>query len=132
MAVVRERGAMIAGMNPALDETVWHFCSGVDVDRSGALAVFEEDEGCSLVLPDGLARERGFGTDQPMARITLMVQSALDGVGLTAAVARALAEAGIACNMMAAFHHDHAFVPGEDRHAALEILKALAASENAA
>jgi hypothetical protein len=46
-----------------------------------------------------------------MACLTLRVHSALDGVGLTAAVASALAEIGIPCNMVAAFHHDHAFVP---------------------
>ena len=45
-----------------------------------------------------------------MARL-LQVHSALDGVGLTAAVAGALAAAGIACNVIAAFHHDHLFVP---------------------
>jgi hypothetical protein len=59
----------------------------------------------------------------------LTVHSALDGVGLTAAVASALADAGIPCNMVAAFHHDHAFVPLDDAPRALAILQDLAASE---
>ena len=58
-----------------------------------------------------------------MARITLTGHSALDGVGLTAAVASALADAEIPCNMVAAFHHDHAFVPWEMRARAMDHLK---------
>ncbi|MEM6589528.1 MAG: ACT domain-containing protein [Pseudomonadota bacterium] len=129
-APIKDRAAMIAGMAPVLNETVWHFCTGVDADASGALAVFEEAEGRSLVLSDDLAAIRGFDRSQPMAQITLSVHSALDGVGLTAAVSVALADDGIPCNMVAAFHHDHAFVPWNMRDRAVEVLRAL--SEGAA
>jgi hypothetical protein len=124
---VKDRAAMIASMAPRLDDTMYHFCTSVapDVDRSSALAIFEEEEGCSLVLSDAVAEARGFDRTQPMARITLMVHSALDGVGLTAAVAEALAAHDIPCNMVAAFHHDHAFVPWARREAAHDILKTL-------
>lgn len=125
-APVKDQAAMIAGMAPELDGTVWHFCTRVEADPAGALAVFEEAEGRSLVLADDLAAARGYDVSQPMARITLTVHSALDGVGLTAAVAGALADAGIPCNMVAAFHHDHAFVPWEMRARAMEILHARA------
>jgi hypothetical protein len=64
-----------------------------------------------------------------MACLTLTVHSALDGVGLTAAVASALADEGIPCNMVAAFHHDHVFVPEERAEEALAILRALAQAE---
>jgi hypothetical protein len=60
-----------------------------------------------------------------MRQITLNVFSALEGVGLTAAVAVALADAGIACNMVAAFHHDHVFVPEAQAEAALKVLREL-------
>lgn len=120
---------MISGMAPDLSETIWHFCTGRDVDTTGALAMFEEEEGRSLVLSDDLAAARGFDRSLPMARITLRVHSALDGVGLTAAVAGALANAGIPCNMVAAYHHDHAFVPWDQRQQALEILQRLAREE---
>ncbi|MEO0370476.1 MAG: ACT domain-containing protein [Pseudomonadota bacterium] len=122
---VKDREAMIAGMAPVLQDTIWHFCTGVDADATGALAVFEEAEGRSLLLADDLAAARGFDRSQPMAQITLSVHSALDGVGLTAAVAVALADAGIPCNMVAAFHHDHAFVPWQMRAQAVEILRNL-------
>ena len=77
----------------------------------------------SLVLPLDVADDLGLDCDLPMRRITLSVYSALDGVGLTAAVASVLAEAGIACNMIAAFHHDHAFVPQADAEAAMAVLQ---------
>jgi uncharacterized protein len=43
-----------------------------------------------------------------------------------AAMSGALGGAGIACNIVAGFHHDHLFVPWERRDEALVILKRLA------
>lgn len=128
MGAVHDRDAMIAGMAPRLDPQIWHFCTTTNPDAlsQAALARFEEEEGTSVILPDTVAVAQGFDTTLPMARITLEVHSALDGVGLTAAVARVLAEAGIPCNMVAAFHHDHAFVPWAKRQEALGLLQALA------
>ncbi len=128
---VRDTDAMIAGMAPVLDREVYHFAIVTDPVRAGeaaalALAAFSEDEGLSVILADGPARDMGLSGDLPMRRITLTVHSALDGVGLTAAVATALAQAGIACNMVAAYHHDHAFVPAGDAGRAMDLLKQLA------
>ena len=44
-----------------------------------------------------------------------------------AAVAGALAEAGISANVVAAYHHDHIFVPAADAERALATLRALSA-----
>ena len=55
-----------------------------------------------------------------------MVPSALDAVGLTAAVATALTRVGIACNVIAGFHHDHLFVPVDSATRAMSALNALA------
>ena len=60
------------------------------------------------------------------ARITLQVHSSLEAVGLTARVAESLADRGISANMVAAFHHDHVFVPWPRRAEALIILENLA------
>ena len=57
-----------------------------------------------------------------MRQITLMVHSALDGVGLTAAVANALAAEGCPCNVVAAYHHDHIFVAVQDADKAMKVL----------
>jgi hypothetical protein len=49
-------------------------------------------------------------------------------VGCLAAVSAVLAEAGIPCNAVAAFHHDHLFVPREMAQRALDLLVAAAAA----
>lgn len=90
------------------------------------LASFHEWEGESVILrkeqADTIGIKHGIDT---YAWITLGVQSALDSIGLTAAVAKALADAGIPCNVVAAFHHDHLFVPSATGERALAILKKL-------
>ncbi len=128
--VVRDATGMIAGMNPVLDPQTYVYCciaEGFAPDLGSvwlrALASFREDEGLTLVLTLEDARELNLPCDMPMRRITLTVPSALDGVGLTAAVATALAGQGIACNMMAALHHDHVFVPEGDAVAAMAALR---------
>lgn len=120
---------MISGMTPVLQSGEFAFATlpdGADAALLGsAIATFHEAEGLSVILPMAEADTAGLPCDTPMACITLNVYSALEGVGLTAAVATALAEAGIACNMVAAFHHDHAFVPVRDAQRALGILEDL-------
>ncbi|MXO63823.1 ACT domain-containing protein [Altererythrobacter oceanensis] len=128
---VRDGKAMIAAMQPRLDQVQWRFVL-VTPDTAphllgGAIGTFREDEGVTAIVPSALADDLGIeGPD--FARITLMVHSDLEGVGLTAAVSGALAQAGIACNMVAAFHHDHAFVPAARGGDALTILTEVAAS----
>lgn len=128
---VRDTAAMIAGMDPVLDADPWIFAT-LDAERASALqtqafAVIREDEGTTLVLPLNAARSAGVDLPMPMARTTLRVHSALDGVGLTAAVATTLADRGIPCNMIAGFHHDHAFVPSARADEAIAALRARAA-----
>lgn len=130
--VIRDRLAMIAGMSPRLRDGSFVFCSTDDPVRAlacagKALAMFIETEGHSFILPAEAAGELGFDVNLTMRQITLEVNSALDGVGLTAAVASALADAGIACNMVAATHHDHVFVPEAAAARALAILRGLQA-----
>lgn len=126
---VRDIGAMLAGLSPRRRPGQFVFCATVDPaqDFTAAIATFREAEGLSLVLPLEDAARLGFDTGQPMAMLTLGIQSALDGVGLTAAVATALAAEGIPCNVIAAFHHDHVFVPAPDADRALAVLLALQA-----
>jgi hypothetical protein len=63
-----------------------------------------------------------------MQWITLRVHSALDAVGLTAALSTALAVAGMSANVVAGLHHDHVFVPAGQGEQAREVLRALAAA----
>ncbi len=129
-APVKDRRAVIAAMAPALRPGLFIFCSTADRSRvvpclSVAVAMIAEDEGPSFVLPIADARGLGFDCALPMRQITLTVHSALDGVGLTAAVAGILADQAIPCNMIAGFHHDHLFVPEALAGRAMEALTAL-------
>lgn len=129
MSPVRDTSAMIAQMKPRLQPGTWSFRTFPDPEQAktyvpAALASFRENEGLSLILP---AQD---GDEHPMSCITLHVQSALDGIGLTAAVADALTRAAIPCNMVAAFHHDHVFVPTDMADRALAVLITRSQDEN--
>ena len=97
---LRETAAMIAGMDPRLRPGRFRFAAVPDRAAAArlaplALGSFAEDAGTSLILPAEAAQAAGLGEGPVMACITLGVDSALDGVGLTAAVAGALAARGI-------------------------------------
>ncbi|WP_018330234.1 ACT domain-containing protein [Actinomycetospora chiangmaiensis] len=90
-----------------------------------ALAVVVEDEGVTLVLRRPDADELGVAYGFVAAWLTLTVHSALEAVGLTAAFSGALGAAGISCNVLAGFHHDHLLVPVADRDRALGVIRSL-------
>lgn len=113
---VSDLAGMLAGMAPVLDAQRWAFVVVPGETPADAFALIREAEGTTAIVP----QDSG-----DYARITLMVHSALEGVGLTAAVAGALAQQAIACNVVAGFHHDHLFVPWERRDEALAILQRL-------
>ena len=91
------------------------------------LMLFREEEGTTCVLPPEAARALGCPDAPVFRRITLGVLSSLEAVGLTAAVATALTAAGISANVVAAFHHDHVFVPADRAADAMACLTRLSA-----
>ena len=121
---VSDLEAMLAGLAPVLDGDAWCFrsVSQGDLPPEGAFAVIREGEGSCAVVP----ADRANPEEPTFARITLQVHSDLEAVGLTAAVSTALAEEGIACNVIAGLRHDHLFVPWSRRGEAMTILAALA------
>ncbi|MFJ4208640.1 N-acetyltransferase [Paenarthrobacter sp. NPDC089675] len=88
-------------------------------------AAVREAEGLTVVLRRQEADRLGLAYDFVAAWITLQIHSALEAVGLTAAVSAALTHAGISCNVLAGFHHDHLLVPAGDAERALGVLKLL-------
>ncbi|MFJ2825518.1 ACT domain-containing protein [Streptomyces toxytricini] len=120
---------LLASMSPQLNEGEYVFAlapaGGVPADVR-PVATVREEEGLTLVLPRADADRCGLAYDYVAAWITLRVHSALDAVGLTAAFATALASAGLSCNVVAGFHHDHLFVPYDEAPRALAVLADLA------
>lgn len=87
---------------------------------------FREDEGLTLIAPAADFAAAGIPALTGLARLTMMVQSSLEAVGMTAAMATALTRVGISANVVAAYHHDHIFVPWNRRDEAVAVLRALA------
>jgi len=132
---IKDTTAMIARMSPVLGDGTWNYCCEADSAKAASLAthafgMVREVEGVTLILPTSIAAAQGYDVTLNMRLITLNVFSDLEGVGLTAAVAQALTDAGISCNVVAAFHHDHVFVPEADAERAMDAL--IAAQQNAA
>ncbi|MGB3685275.1 MAG: ACT domain-containing protein [Ornithinimicrobium sp.] len=89
-------------------------------------ALIREPEGISLVMRREDADAADLHYDVVLTWITLTVHSSLEAVGLTAAFATALTDAGISCNVLAGFHHDHILVPRDRCGPAMDALHALA------
>ena len=90
-----------------------------------AYARIVEDEGITLVVDQSTADEHGWEYEGVFAWITLQVHTSLSSVGVTAAVATALARVGISCNVLAGYYHDHLLVPAESVDEAIDVLGGL-------
>ncbi len=128
-------GRLLAGLSPQLDPIPYVFATlpmGTAVPAGVTpLATFAEVEGLSLVV-EASAWPAGIGeASAPHARLTMMVHSSLEAIGMTAAMATALTEAGISANVIAAYYHDHIFVPWDHRHDAMAAIEALARNARA-
>ncbi|WEX86170.1 ACT domain-containing protein [Sinorhizobium garamanticum] len=120
---------LLAEMNPILREGEYVYCT-VQGDTASRLALepigtFREAEGLTLILERSQADAAGLAYGPVLRLITLSVHSALEAVGLTAAVSAALTRAGISANVVAAYYHDHILVPAADADRALEALRGL-------
>jgi uncharacterized protein len=116
-------------MKPFLHEGEYVFCQVPDnypFDLHDIIGVFRETEGVTIILSRETADRIQLTYSYISAWITLTVHSSLESVGLTAAFSRALAEAGISCNVVAAYFHDHIFVDINDARKAMEVLKSIA------
>jgi hypothetical protein len=96
-----------------------------DLGSLSPIASFRESEGLSLVIERSVAEMAQIPFDSVFRKISLQVHSSLDASGLTAVISNALAEKGISANMIAAYYHDHIFVPSVRAHEALDILNNL-------
>jgi hypothetical protein len=123
-------GTLLATLSPARIAGEYVFASVTEVQFSrlageDVLGSFREAEGISVLVPLAVAQEHGFAYEGVYGGITLGVYSSLEAVGLTAAVAAALAAREIPANVIAACHHDHVFVPLQQLDDALGALAAL-------
>jgi uncharacterized protein len=130
-APISDLRQLLAGLSPRLNPGRYVFVTlppeAVWERKLPTLMRFLEAEGCTLIMAEDVAVDSDLDHSAVFAWITLEVHSDLNAVGLTAAIASALAKRDIACNMVAGFHHDHAFVPYRQAQAALDCLNDLSA-----
>ena len=125
---IAELAELLRSMQPVLNEGAYCFVSvpsGFEVMSVNPIATFLEREGLSLIVEEHVAVSHRLTPAFRAAWITLTVHSDLNAVGLTAAVSTALADAGISCNVVAAVHHDHVFVPIDRATDAMRALNSL-------
>ena len=119
--------SLLKSMSPKLLDGEYVFCTCKDAgygDHSclDPLASFREEEGLTLIVLKLHADAHGIRYESVFRCITLTVHSSLEAVGLTAAISSKLAERGICANIVAAYFHDHIFVPAEAVEQAMDAL----------
>jgi len=125
---IADLSELLCSLQPVLNAGVFVFASVParrDLQGIAVLSTFHEAEGVSVIAEEREAARANLPVLFRAGWITLNVRSDLQAVGLTAAVADALGAANISCNIVAAAHHDHIFVPIEAADAALHVLQAL-------
>ena len=128
MAGEKNLNVLLSTLSPTLNAGEFVFCSLIHdqvVDPGELVCTFREREGTSMIITKHAADELELSYTVVLAWITLNVYSSLEAVGLTAAFSSALADAGISCNVVAAFHHDHIFVAKHDAQKAMTVLNDL-------
>ena len=120
---------LLAAVSPEIQGNEYVFCSVsgnyADYEYLCPIASFVEAEGLTLIVPVSAADRAKLKYEHTYKQITLKVHSSLAAVGLTAAVSAKLASHGISANVVAAYYHDHVFVPAEKAATALKALQEL-------
>lgn len=96
---------------------------------SGIEALIREPEAfgetVTVVCDADTIEHHGWSSAFAAAWLTIEVQTSLEAVGLMAVLANTLAAAGIPCNVLAGFHHDHILVPVAQADRAVACLESI-------
>ncbi|MCB0353998.1 MAG: ACT domain-containing protein [Bdellovibrionales bacterium] len=118
---------LLSNLDPQMSEQIYLFCTLTEEQFSEVSltpqAFFREEEGVTLVIRAEDENKVSGTCFYPSRMITLRVHSSLEGVGLLAALTKALAAEQISVNAFSGFYHDHLFVKEEEAKSALEILQ---------
>lgn len=117
---------LLKNLDVQLNEGCFVFVSiskKMDIDADQVVLRFEELEGTTYILPKRTADNLKLSYDFEAAWITLNVHSSLDAVGFTAEISKILADENISANIVAAYYHDHIFVPNNKAEQAVKVLR---------
>lgn len=120
---------LLSSMKPSLSHESYVFVSVKGKISELAFldpwAVIAEEEGMTAIIAKETADAASVPYEAIFRRVTLTVHSSLEAIGLTAAVSAKLTAYGISANVVAAFYHDHIFVPKDKAELAMEALEQL-------
>lgn len=125
MAGEKELNQLLKSLKPTHNPGEFVFCTLKDltaINVNDTVLLFKEAEGYTIILEKEKADSLKLHYSFISSWITLTVHSSLEAVGLTAAFSNALSAAGVSCNVVAAYYHDHIFVSTADAKKAMEIL----------
>ncbi|MEM7661850.1 MAG: ACT domain-containing protein [Pseudomonadota bacterium] len=108
-------------------EGVWAFKTAADCPGDTLAMAFREREGWTVIEAADLETE----SENRWAWLELTVVSDLNAIGFLARISKALADAGIPCNAVAGFYHDHIFVPEAKATDAVSALRGLSSRAGA-
>lgn len=131
----KELQTILDSLAPELLAGDYVFCSVAgaaygDYVETAPIACCHEREGLTLVMLKESADQHGLAYGSTYRCISLGVHSSLDGVGLTAAVSARLSSKRISANVIAAYFHDHIFVPSSRADEALAALLGMESGRN--
>ncbi|MBK9740073.1 MAG: ACT domain-containing protein [Actinobacteria bacterium] len=121
----QELGALLSALRPEVRAGEFVFVPLTEAVDVETFAIVREDEAVTYVVQRSTADEHGWPYDFVAGWITLRLHSSLAAIGLTAAVSGAMAGAGISCNMLAGYFHDHLLVPVDRVADAMAVLQRL-------
>ena len=116
----RDLDRLLTGLAPVV-RPVPYVVVETDLDVPAA-AVIVEDEATTRIVEQAVADADALPYSFVAAWITCTIESDLEAIGMTAAISRALADAGIPCNVLAGSRHDHLLVPWHRRDDAVAVL----------
>mgnify|MGYP001570329292 FL=1 len=89
------------------------------------LGTFKENEGLTVIAQKEYLETNNIQYEGPYAKLTIEIHTSLELVGLTAVLAKKLAENQISANVVAGYFHDHIFVQYAVRQKAIEAINNL-------
>lgn len=123
---------LLQNLMPVLSDKAYVFATTTDLELCvmadpRVKGLFREKEGVTLIVEQEFADEKKLEYDGRFRCITCEVHSSLDAVGMTSAMTAALTHFGISANVVAAYYHDHIFVPEKRAEEAVSALASLQA-----
>ena len=130
MKASKDLHSLLKQLNPKLHNNTYCYVFSPEANEKYSTASFcvvNEKEGVTYIMPQEKADALGLHYSFIGKLITLQVFSDLEAIGLTMAVSTTLTKAGIPCNVIAGYHHDHIVVPEKKAEQAMQLLNSLSA-----